>query len=359
MSDFSALFYLLHSERRLVQQLFVRRHHPQGLSREAVLQWIQGDEDRIDRLLESGLLEETGKQIRLKKSVVAFLEAESDLSPAYRTATFLEELEDWDALSLQYDPANEPSTNEDICLQLLLQLRAWEDGVPHLIKQLTRKPKPERLTALKEGLGRLAESLGQRLVFRATSTLELAEKVMDVLELIPRWLAQTQPSFPSPLQRHVQRLRELKNEGLLVKKTNLEAVLEAENALLLQKRLNFQTQLAPRQVTGSRKRSLRGFDFAAARNQPMQKELLGREEGQEEDAEASKDEVWDANLNLEIIWENFQNSEQDLVAFLRQNHENWESLLMEVVHAKGAGLLFSGKWIKIGKANYPVLLANS
>ncbi|MFK7924066.1 MAG: hypothetical protein AB8H47_19065, partial [Bacteroidia bacterium] len=74
MSDRSQMLYLLHAERRILNEVYQRRYRSVGLSWEAALPWVQADPDRISRLLSQKILLAEGDNLRLSPIVQQFWE---------------------------------------------------------------------------------------------------------------------------------------------------------------------------------------------------------------------------------------------------------------------------------------------
>lgn len=322
-------FYLMHSERKLLRYLFSKRNHSLGVNREKALYWVQGDLDRLNRLLEAEIIQAKGQVLRLSIDVLQFFENEIGVSDAYRVGTFVEEVADWMEAG-QTDA------------ELATALENWATKIPPLLVRVKEQNRPIRKQQLEQALQTLLAELESAERFQHTPSLTLAVWALELQEQIPQWLKLLSGARLNALQQQVEQLHRLVEQGLLTERTNILEVLAADKALVWQTPPRFQTQLSLEQVSQTKKRSV--------------KPLVFPKEEKHERVPSTAVAFSKTTLAETADWELFLASGTDLVSFLKKNLQDWEGQYFDWVLRYGGQLTKKGKPIKVKGKTYPRLV---
>ncbi len=223
MSDRSQMLYLLHAERRLLDQVFKKRNHSLGLSWEAALPWVQDDPDRINRLIDQKILISETDNLRLSNIIQTFWEQwEAEEISLYSWAELEADWQSFEAEILQMEAL--PSTES--IQYWVKQLQVWQRFLLSLDGEDLSSGQLEMLQSLADKIRSFAS---QRLGLDQS----LDRQMVVFLEALQEFgKANVRSRAKSKLLSQVARLQELRRKDLLFEQTDLSAQLQLLEATL-------------------------------------------------------------------------------------------------------------------------------
>lgn len=212
MSDRSQMLYLLHAERRLLDQVYQRRYQSIGLSWEASLQWVQHDPDRISRLLQHKILWTEAENLRLSPIIQQFWEQwGEDLNPY----SWAELQADWEAFCLQILESDQLASSAQL-RYWVAQLQIWQQFLLSLNPQdLDARQEQWILTTA----GQLESQASQRLGLDQALDRQIV-LLLDRLQEINK-LKKVSVN-DSELFRQIAHLQSLRRKDILFVETDIE-----------------------------------------------------------------------------------------------------------------------------------------
>lgn len=223
MSDRSQMLYLLHAERRLLDQVFKRRNHRLGLSWEAALPWVQEDPDRINRLVEQKILQTEGDSLRLSTIIQIFWEQwEAEDMSLYSWA---ELRADWRKFQTQI-LENEQLPASSTLQSWVKQLQIWQR---FLLSLSWNNLAVEQQNWVKQAAQQIKSKASQRLGLDQSLDRQMV-LLLDRLQDLSQ--SQMTNENKSELFLQITRLQALKRKDLLFEQTDLEVQLQSLEATL-------------------------------------------------------------------------------------------------------------------------------
>ncbi|MEM6347371.1 MAG: hypothetical protein AAF927_26005 [Bacteroidota bacterium] len=223
MSDRSQMLYLLHAERRLLDQVFKKRNHSLGLSWEAAMPWVQDDPDRINRLIDQKILISETDNLRLSSIIQTFWEQwEAEEISLYSWAELVADWQSFEAEILQMETL--PSTES---IQYWVnQLQVWQRFLLSLAGEDLSSAQLEMLQSLADKIRSFAS---QRLGLDQA----LDRQMVVFLEALQEFgKANIHSQAKSKLLSQITRLQELRRKDLLFEQTDLSDQLQLLEATL-------------------------------------------------------------------------------------------------------------------------------
>ncbi|MEL7531811.1 MAG: hypothetical protein AAFN10_10910 [Bacteroidota bacterium] len=223
MSDRSQMLYLLHAERRLLDQVYKKRNHSLGLSWEAALPWVQDDPDRIHRLLSQKILKSEADNLRLSSIIQSFWEQwEAETVSLYSWA----ELEaDWQSFTEEILQSERLPSSANL-QYWVKQLQVWQR---FLLSLSMTDLSSAQLDWLQAVANQIRAFTSQRLGLDQS----LDRQLVMFLERLQE-LGQRQKSQPAKgeLLLQIARLQELRQKDLLFEQSNISEQLQLLEATL-------------------------------------------------------------------------------------------------------------------------------
>lgn len=223
MSDRSQMLYLLHAERRILDQVYQRRYRSLGLSWEAALPWVQADPDRISRLLTQKILLAEGDNLRLSPIVQQFWEQwEGEATNLYSWAEFQA---DWQEFEAQILEVNHVATTA-IMRYWVGQLQLWQQFLTSLPADVLQSEQLVWLQKIEEQIERhaslklgLDQALDRQLILLLDALQEFSKR-------------SPKNEIGSEFLNQITHLQSLRRKDLLFDETNIEDRMLALEATL-------------------------------------------------------------------------------------------------------------------------------
>lgn len=261
------LLSLLHTERKLINALFERRNSSLAEQSDALSEWVNNDSDRIQRLIQGGILVQRGRSLQLDDRLLSFVETFLGVDQEIGIAQLQE---DWEHLqnAISYYKVSRQALSQQTYLQQIKRslqridhtlgrlMPTLSRNVKHvhqteakqLIKQKKLKNYQEKGKQLEAFVHQLHTFINQEAFFNILMDHELEILVYDLLDHIRQvriYLTDIQQqimqylgrlSQSSALYEKVQRLKYLKDQFELREKSNIQELLQKEDTMLFQQK---------------------------------------------------------------------------------------------------------------------------
>ena len=270
------LLETLYKERELIDYLFNKRKS--SVSYDDLLSYLEYDQDKLQRLLDSSILVRLGNSLELHHELLDFFEKFTDTTEEI-TVGYINDLIDALQLNLQlYAQEKRIVKKEEYLLKIKRNLRTvgktilknvntlrekvedvYATESSYAIKKLSLEDYDEKRRHIDVLLQQIEGLFGQpewnffvkvaqddellRILVALKKDLSVARKnLIDISQKILEFLNQIRRQ--AEMYKHIQKIKQLKDQFLLKEKTNFEEVLANEHGLLFQTMQRFSTPLS-------------------------------------------------------------------------------------------------------------------
>ncbi len=340
------LLETLYKERQLIDFLFNKRKT--SVSCDDLLEYLDYDQPKLQRLFETSILVRLGNSVELHYELLEFFEKFTDTTEEI-TVGYINDL--FEALQKNlhlYEQEKRPVKKEEYLLKIKRNLRSvgktilknvntlrekvedvyatesnysikklnledYDDKRQHIdallgqIERLFSQPEWNFFikVAQDDELLRIVVALKQDLSAARKNLINISQKIIEFLNQIRR---------QAEIYKHIQTIKQLKDQFLLKEKTNFEDVLQQEQGLFFQPQIRFSTPLSLRYL-----QSDDGYDRIVRTRRKSGKAA----QGEFETAEPISAEYFDSSERLRNVID-FEKLKQ---IFLARNENLFEFLL--------------------------------